>query len=86
MPLRKLTDEGLATRGAVRDVRPAMAGRDEPATGGCLVIESGPTHEVRARWTPSGVRIEVWLRAESIDLPAEAVSKLHALVERRVRR
>lgn len=58
---------------------------DEPAAErpSYVVIEAGPTRELRARRTRDGIRVEEWTIGEVIDLPAEALGRLHALAERR---
>lgn len=48
-----------------------------------VILEATAAHKVRALVTPDGIRIEMWVRADSIDLPAETLARLHALVERR---
>lgn len=48
-----------------------------------IVLEAGPTLELRARRTRDGVRLETWTIGEVIDVPAEALAQLHALAERR---
>ena len=50
-----------------------------------LLVDTGPTWELRGRRTTDGnLALEKWQRIDSVIVSAEALSRLHILIEHRV--